>query len=128
MPTWTYSGSPAASPLDEVRFLAKDTKQTDASPTDDEVLYLLDLNGGNTRLTAADVADRISAEYGSRASISIDGLSLSYTEKATAAAGLATQLRAEARRRAQLLAVPFFGGTGPTYTGTTETDRERVWP
>ena len=39
--TWTYSGNPAASNRDAVRFLVADTDSTDPLITDEEIAYLL---------------------------------------------------------------------------------------
>lgn len=39
--TWTYSGNPASSDRDAVRFLVGDTDTTDQLITDEEIAYLL---------------------------------------------------------------------------------------
>ena len=39
--TWTYSGNPGASALDEVRFLIQDTDTTDQLLSNEEINYLL---------------------------------------------------------------------------------------
>jgi len=44
--TWTYSGNPAASPLDEARFLIGDTDTNEQLLQDEEILYRLGQNGG----------------------------------------------------------------------------------
>lgn len=41
--TWTYSGNPANSSRDAVRFLVADTDSNDPLITDEEIAYLLDL-------------------------------------------------------------------------------------
>jgi len=40
--TWTYSGNPGASVLDEVRFLIQDTDNTDQLLSNEELNYLID--------------------------------------------------------------------------------------
>jgi hypothetical protein len=40
--TWTYSGDPGASTLDEVRFLIQDTDTDDQLLSDEEINYLAD--------------------------------------------------------------------------------------
>jgi hypothetical protein len=40
--TWTYSGNPGASTLDEVRFLIQDTDTTDQLLSNEELNYLID--------------------------------------------------------------------------------------
>ena len=39
--TWTYSGNPASSDRDAVRFLVADTDSTDPLITDEEIAYLI---------------------------------------------------------------------------------------
>ena len=43
--TWTYSGNPGASTLDEVRFLIQDTDTNDQQLQDEEINYLITANG-----------------------------------------------------------------------------------
>ena len=43
--TWTYSGDPGASTLDEVRFLIQDTDTDDQLLSDEEINYLADAYG-----------------------------------------------------------------------------------
>ena len=43
--TWTYSGDPGSSELDEVRFLIQDTDTDDQLLSDEELTYLLDSYG-----------------------------------------------------------------------------------
>lgn len=43
--TWTYSGNPGASTLDEVRFLIQDTNTDDQLLSDEEIEYLIDVYG-----------------------------------------------------------------------------------
>jgi len=40
--TWTYSGNPGASGLDEVRFLIQDTDSSDQFLSNEEITYLID--------------------------------------------------------------------------------------
>lgn len=41
--TWTYSGNPGASALDEVRFLIQDTDEDNQLLSDEEIEYLIDV-------------------------------------------------------------------------------------
>lgn len=41
--TWTYSGNPGASALDEVRFLIQDTNQDDQLLSNEEIEYLIEV-------------------------------------------------------------------------------------
>lgn len=82
---WTYSGDPANSPRDEIRFLVGDTKETPQSLTDDEIAYLLSKNDGAIRRAAADAAEAMGAGYVelSVTSKKMGDLSLSYAYETT---------------------------------------------
>lgn len=45
--SWTYSGNPQSSALDECRFLIGDTNQSNPIMQDEEIKYLIDEYGGN---------------------------------------------------------------------------------
>lgn len=91
MPTYTYSGDPSSSPLDEVRFLLSDTK----SPwmlSNEEINYGLARANGDVWVTASRLAIAKSSEWLRRGNISIDGISLNYGDRGKAMAELARQL------------------------------------
>lgn len=46
--SWTYSGNPASSILDECRFLTGDTNKDAPIMQDEEIQYLIDTYGSNT--------------------------------------------------------------------------------
>lgn len=45
--SWTYSGNPASSKLDECRFLISDTNQSEPIMQDEEIQYIIDSSNGN---------------------------------------------------------------------------------
>jgi hypothetical protein len=60
---WSYSGNPADSTLDEVRFLLGDTVETAQSLTDEEIGYLTALNQDDAYRSAAEAADRMAVRF-----------------------------------------------------------------
>lgn len=113
---WSYSGNPANSPLDEVRFLLGDTRQTSQSLSDDEILYLLSLQeNGNVYFAAADAALRVATHFDGLSSISkrVGDLTLEtdYASTASRYRALAEQLM---KGRTQ------FSPGSPTLADTTD--------
>jgi hypothetical protein len=60
--TWTYSGNPASSDRDAVRFLVADTDTTDQLITDEEIAYLIGLYT-EAPLAAVGAARAIAAKF-----------------------------------------------------------------
>jgi len=110
--SWTYSGNPSASPLDEVRFLIGDTDTDKQLISDEEIAYNLTLVSGvnppdsGNYLSAAYCADGIAARSARSVDKSIGDLSLSYSQQASAFRDLADKLRL----RATLSMVPIYAG------------------
>ncbi len=111
--SWSYSGDPATSPKDEVRFLVGDTDSTKPLISDEEINYNIVLVYGasppasGNYLPAAYAADGIAAKSARSVDKSVGDLRLSYSQQAKAFRDLATVLR----RRATLAGVPiYFGG------------------
>lgn len=98
---WTYTGNPAASDRDNLRFTLGDVKQTPQSLTDEEVQFLLSEQGYNVTLAAIDAAEAMSARYSglSATSKKVGDLSLSVDYGATASRfdALAARLRRKSR-------------------------------
>lgn len=83
---------------DEVRFLAHDTVETDASISDDEIVYLLASYENQVYITASQVAATVAMKYGKEAAItsrSVGDLSISvqYAETAKFYQTLADKLK-----------------------------------
>jgi hypothetical protein len=77
---WSYSGDPAASALDEVRFLIQDTDETNPLFEDPEITYAVNLITpvyGSNLMVAAYLCDVLSSAYAGEASISADGVTIS---------------------------------------------------
>jgi len=83
---------------DEVRFLAQDTVESDASISDEEIAYLLETYDNQVYITASQVAATLAMRYGKEAAItsrSVGDLSISaqYAETAKWYQGLASKLK-----------------------------------
>lgn len=93
---WTYSGDPASSTKDEVRFLLGDTVQSDPQVSDEEIAYLLS-RWADPYTAAAQGAAALSATYTRLIDRTVGTLSISYSQKAAQFATLAKDLRAQSR-------------------------------
>lgn len=78
--TWTYSGNPANSQLDEVRFIIGDTDTTDQLLANEEINYMIAEYGSSLR-TASECARAIAAKFARLMSRSIGGLSADFSAK-----------------------------------------------
>lgn len=96
--TWNYSGDPATSPLDEVRFLAQDTDPEFPILLDTEVNYLIakwtDLRGSNTYVASA-AAALIARKLTALVNVSADGVEVGLEDLAERYRQVAQDLRNE---------------------------------
>lgn len=76
---WSYSGNPADSPVDEIRFLIGDTDTLDQLLQNEEIQFLYDTwftIYGTVFYVAAICCETIAASYAREASHSADGVSV----------------------------------------------------
>jgi len=121
--SWTYSGDPTTSAVDEVRFLIGDN-QAGANPTlaNEEITYNVGIAAGGAAppsqgnfLAAAFCAEALMAKYAKFVdSKRVGDLSESFTNRMSRLQTLATSLR----RRGTLASVPMYVG------GITLSDKE----
>lgn len=107
--TWSYSGNPASSPKDEVRFLIGDTNTNDQQLQDAEINYAISLvtpPASPNYIPAIYCAEALAAKYARMVTKSVGDLHVSYTDRLKNFQALATQLRT----RATLAMVPFNVG------------------
>jgi hypothetical protein len=95
---WTYTEDPAGSPRDAVRFALGDTDPDDQLCSDALVAYALTDQGDQPKLAAALLAERLAARFAREEAVSVDGISLGGTGRASAFRTLAATLRAEVAR------------------------------
>lgn len=119
--SWSYSGNPGTSPLDEVRFLSGTTTETAESPSDEEIAYLL-LTGKSPRRVAIQVAEATARRFAAKPDRQVGSLSLSFKNQAEGFFAIADRLRDEDGADAGALIGPVWGGGGKTYLGTSDTD------
>jgi hypothetical protein len=111
-----YSGDPATSPIDEVRFWAQDTG-TPPLLSDPEITslinyYVVDFPDGQASplLVAALAADRIAAKYVGFVNISADGVNYSGDQLQQRWSALAKSLRESEKTLRVAGAGPYVGG------------------
>lgn len=127
--SWSYSGNPASSTRDEVRFLIGDTDSTDQQMTDEEIDYLrtvhADLGAGvSNYLAAASAALALASKYAKMSDKTVGSLSISYSQKHSQFLSLAKSLENKATANGQTasrVGPPVLGGGGQTYLGGTWT-------
>lgn len=89
--TWTYSGNPAASDKDAVRFFTQDTDSGDQLLSDEELTYLLNL-AGNTISAAISASHAISVKFAKMADQTVGSISASYSRRAEVYAKMAKEI------------------------------------
>lgn len=112
--TWSWSGDPATSDLDTVRFHLQDTDETDQLLSDEEIQYVIDQWAtvkGSLVYAASVCAERIAARFAREVSVSADGVSAGVQELQAKYEALATSLRDEHKEYAGSAGAPSAGGT-----------------
>jgi len=111
--TFTYSGNPSNSPLDEVRFYIQDTNTSDQLLSDEEVNYLI----GKWYpiyvsfiLVAANACDIISSKFAREVTYSADGVSVGANELQQKYTQLAKSLRDQYKLEKEVGGAPDVGG------------------
>ncbi|NPV72077.1 MAG: hypothetical protein HPY55_15840 [Firmicutes bacterium] len=94
---WSYSGNPASSPKDQVRFLVGDTLADDPLLSDEEIEFAL-ASEVNTYLAAAFCCEAIAAKFARQADVSIGDYREAANQKAEAYRRKAEDLRIRALR------------------------------
>lgn len=119
--TWTYSGNPASSTLDAVRFTVGDTDTTDQLVSDEEILYMINTYGTIFRISS-EVCRAIAAKYAKLIDRTIGGLSANFADKYHHYLELADSLV----EKDELLPVsPFISGFSRSRKESVELDNDR---
>lgn len=124
--TWTYSGNPAASNLDALRFTIGDTNSADQQMSDEEMLYLISAHG-SVRAAAIAACDALVAKHatgGTGVDKTVGDLSISGSQRAASFAALRDRLI----RQSALAAAPMAGGISVADKVATEDDTDRTSP
>ena len=117
---WSYSGNPADSPRDEVRFLVGDTDKDQQLISNEEVEFLLTIYPKSTGIAnwecAAECARTISSSFTKLINKTVGSLSLTYGDKAAQYAELADKLDKKAvSGNSQKMGAPILGGGGEKF-------------
>lgn len=111
--SFSYSGDPATSDLDEVRLLVHDVDEAAPLLSDEEVTWVLARQStvyDEPLMAAAICAEIIAARYAGEISITADGVSISGDQLQTKWAALAASLRATYKALAAAGGAPYAGG------------------
>lgn len=103
---WNYSGNPAASTLDGVRFLCEDTNPLDPQLNDNEVNYFINMYQNMWR-AAGNCAKVIKGKYARQADKSVGDLRVAYSQRQAAYEALSDYCFMQATA---FSAVPWAGG------------------
>lgn len=121
-PTYTYSGDPNASTLDELRFKIGDTMSTDWQLSNEELAYLIAGAGTNLDMAAIAACDELIAKYARLASQSVGSISVQYRER------LENYQDLIGRLRRGLAPAPYAGGISVGDKETQEADEDYDQP
>jgi hypothetical protein len=128
---WSYSGDPATSPNDAVRFWIGDTTETTPQLSDEEIAYLLSLTGGNVLQAAIAACVQLANRYSSQVDFAVETeLRVQLSQRAEAYAKRAQELRDQAQLLGfgGLVPMPYAGGISRSDMQRQEQDADRVPP
>lgn len=124
--TNSYSGDPASSSKDAVRFWTGDT----SAPwllSDEEINYTL-TSYPSTQRAAAACLRKVAASYARKPSRSVGDLSISYSDMAKQYAAAADALEAQANANDATGALPYSGGISVSDMEGVDSNTDRVKP
>lgn len=104
---WTYSGNPASSPKDTVRFLIGDTDSCDQLLQDDEIVWVLGIYNNTPNNAAIRCVETIMSKFSRLMDESVGQVKLTYSQRAK---GYRDMLRDLKNRLAIEDMQPFAGG------------------
>ena len=122
--TWTYTNVPNTVQRDAVRFLCGDTDTTDQLVTDEEITYLLAVEG-STVAAAAGACEAIATKFARQADKALGPLRVSLSQKSEAYAARAKNLRT---RGTLGMALAYAGGISESDKDSVEEESDRVEP
>ncbi len=122
---WTYSGDPASSDKDAVRFLILDTDTNRQLLSNEEINYLLADENSHVLFAAARAAEQVSATFSKKAGVQVGDLKLDFGKTSAFYTSKAQELRREGSIRG---ASPFAGGRLISDKDAETKDTDRVPP
>lgn len=121
--SWSYSGDPAASDLDEVRFLVGDTDTTDQLVSNEEVAWSI-ANSAGTIQAAATLCEALASKFAREVDKSIGSLSVSAASRSGHFSARAAALRVQAIALCEV----FVGGLSISGKQALDLDADAVQP
>lgn len=123
--TWSYSGTPSEeNPKDQVRFLTQDTVEDDQLLSDEEITFLLGLEGGPLKASVK-AAETIAAKFARKCDEAVGQVKISFSQKFDQYIKLAKALKRHSDIKG---AIPFSGGLDISQKDTQRDDDDRVEP
>jgi hypothetical protein len=126
--TWTYSGDPGASALDELRFLIGDTNTLDQQLTDEELNYLLGENSGDAKAAAPDAIGALITKYARLCDQTTGDISIKYSQRAQAYRDMLEDLTSAGGLASITPDNLYAGGISKSDKTSVEGDTDRVAP
>lgn len=123
--SWSYSGNPASSTLDKVRWLVGDTDTTDQQLSDEEIAAALVDAGDNPYVAAIICTEALISKYSRLVTKSVGDLSISYGDIVKNYRSLLGDIR---RRSTLQLCTPYAGGISVADKEVDEGDSDVVQP
>lgn len=120
--TWTYSGDPSASELDELRFLLGDTDTTDQQLSDEEINYLLREHGDSVVAAGLAACRRLIAQYSRCVDQKTGDIDLKYSQRIAHYKDVMSMIREGLRP------TPYAGGISISDIETVQDDDDRQGP
>lgn len=112
--SWTWSGDPANSDVDEVRFYVQDTDTNDQLISDEEIQFTIDKWStvvGTNVWAAAMVAETLAARFAREVTLSADGVSVGVEQLQAHYDALAMSLREQHKSFTGAAGSPLANGT-----------------
>lgn len=125
--TWTYSGIPSATPLDEIRALSGMTDVKNQLVSDEEIEWALD-QFSNKFQVALLVCDMAKARFIAQVDCKVGDLSVSNSQILTNIKEKCKQLQEMAKIYASNRALPFVGGISISGKRALDQDTDAVRP
>ena len=124
LPNATYSGDPAVSTRDRVRFLLRDTDMSAPMLTNAEIDWLL-TEEPNVYLAAASAAEQVTSRFANLADKQVGDLRISYRNQVSDWSKRASDLRSRGVIRS---ALPYAGGISRDDKRSVSLETDRVKP
>lgn len=125
---WDYSGDPADSTKDAVRFLIGDTNHDAQLLSDEEIAWLLSQNADDVYVAAQRALTQLATRYSGKADKAVGDLKISYSQLSKQFAERASDVLAQAEQGGGLVATPYAGGISRSDKQLDETNSDRVDP